>query len=86
MKLLLVVGCANDIFVYNYAKWLKKSMDVSIDVFEFFPSSQQGYGNEYYDNVATAKGYFIPLRRGKMLVDSIVRGKNLKLFLIISTH
>ena len=81
MKLLLVVGCANDIFVYNYAKWLKKSMDVSIDVFEFFPSSQQGYGNEYYDNVATAKGYFIPLRRGKMLVDSIVRGKNLKLFL-----
>ena len=51
MKLLLIVGCANDIFVYNYAKWLKKSMNVSIDIFEFFPSSQQSFGTEYYDNV-----------------------------------
>lgn len=81
MKLLLIVGCANDIFVYNYAKWLKKSMSVSIDIFEFFPSSQQSFGADYYDNVTTAEGYFLPFRRGKMLIDSIVRGNSLKSFL-----
>lgn len=81
MKLLLVVGCANDIFVYNFAKWVKKSMNVSIDVFEFFPSSQQPFGTEYYDSVNTAQGYFLPFRRGKMLIDSFVRGKSLKSFL-----
>ena len=81
MRLLLTVGCANDIFIYNYAKWLKKSMDVSIDIFEFFPSSQQSFGTEYYDNVKTAKGYFLPFRRGKLLIDSIVRGRCLKMFL-----
>lgn len=81
MKLLLIVGSTSSIFVYNYAKWLKKSMNVSIDIFEFFPSSQQSYGTEYYDNVKTAKGYFLPFRRGKMLIDSIVRGYSLKSFL-----
>jgi len=81
MKILLIVGSTSSIFVYNYAKWLKKSMNVSIDIFEFFPSSQQSYGTEYYDNVKTAKGYFLPFRRGKMLIDSIVRGYSLKSFL-----
>ena len=81
MKILLIVGSTSSIFVYNYAKWLKKSMNVSIDIFEFFPSSQQSFGTEYYDNVKTAKGYFLPFRRGKMLIDSIVRGYCLKSFL-----
>ena len=72
MKLLLIVGCANDIFVYNYAKWLKKSMSVSIDIFEFFPSSQQSFGAEYDDSVTIAEGYFLPFRRGKMLIDSSI--------------
>jgi glycosyltransferase involved in cell wall biosynthesis len=57
------------------------SIDVTIDVFEFFPSSQQGYGTENYDSVATAKGYFLPFRRGKTLFDSIVRGKSLHTYL-----
>lgn len=81
MKLLLIVGTANDIFIYNYAKWLKKSMDVTIDVFEFYPSKQQGYGNEYYDNVTSAKGCVLPISRGKSIVDVIVRGRNLNKFL-----
>lgn len=54
MKLLLVVGTANDLIIYNYAKWLKKSIDVHIDVFEFFPNKNSRYGNEYYDEVASA--------------------------------
>lgn len=81
MKLLLIVGSANDIFIYNYAKWLKKSMDVTIDVFEFYPSNQQGYGNEYYDNVTSAKGYQLPLPKGSGLVDAFVRAHCLKKFL-----
>ena len=81
MKLLLVVGAANDIFIYNYAKWLKKSMNISIDVFEFYPSEQQGYGKEFYDHVETAKGLFLPFRRGKDLVDDIARGRDLKVYL-----
>ena len=81
MKLLLIVGTANDIFIYNYAKWLKKSMDVTIDVFEFYPSKQQEYGNEYYDNVTSAKGCVLPISRGKSIVDVIVRGRNLNKFL-----
>ena len=42
MELLLVAGTSNDIFIYNYAKWLKKTMDCRIDVFEFSPSAFQG--------------------------------------------
>ncbi len=54
MKLLLVVGTANDVFVYNMAKWLKACMeDISIDVFEFNHSRSQGYTNDYFDNVYT---------------------------------
>lgn len=79
MKLLLIVGSANDIFIYNYAKWLKKSMDVTIDVFEFYPSTQQGYGNEYYDSLTTAKSCGIPGVRG--YVDPFVKGRNLTSYL-----
>ncbi len=79
MKLLLIVGSANDIFIYNYAKWLKASMDVSIDVFEFYPSKQQGYGNEYYDSVTSAKSCGIP--RLRIHIDSFVKGRNLTSFL-----
>jgi glycosyltransferase involved in cell wall biosynthesis len=81
MKLLLIVGSANDIFIYNYAKWLKKSMDVSIDVFEFYPSKQQGYGNENYNSVSSATGYLLPTKKGKGVIDPIVRTHNLSSFL-----
>lgn len=76
MKLLLIVGAANDIFIYNYAKWLKKSIDVSIDVFEFYPSKKQGYSYEYYDKVVSAKKCKIPIV--KRYVDSYIKGKSLK--------
>ena len=79
MKLLLVVGTANDIFIYNYSKWLKKSMDVTIDVFEFYNSTQQGYSNKYYDSVTTAKGCSIPWIRG--YVDCFIQGRMLSTFL-----
>lgn len=81
MKLLLIVGYANDIFIYNYAKWLKASMDVRIDIFEIFNSTEQSFDNKYYERVSSAKGYLLPLPKGKGLIDSIVRGRCLKKFL-----
>lgn len=54
MKILLIVGTANDVFIYNFAKWLKLKMKgIFIDVFEFFPDKSQVYDNEYYDNLIT---------------------------------
>ena len=32
MKLLMIVGQADDIFIVNMAKWLKKTMDIEIDI------------------------------------------------------
>lgn len=55
MNLLLVVSNANDVFIYNMAKWLKISMDVTINVFEFHHSHEQDCDYQYYDSVATAK-------------------------------
>lgn len=55
MNLLLVVSNANDIFIYNMAKWLKISMDVTISVFEFHHSYEQDCDYQYYDSVTTAK-------------------------------
>lgn len=81
MKLLLLVGSANDIFIYNYAKWLKASIDVYIDVFEQGDSIPQGFDNRYYDNVNSAKGYLLPLSKGKGLIDAVVRGWCLKKYL-----
>ena len=49
LRLLLIVGCANDIFIYNMAKWLKVKMNVSIDVF-----------GESANNYVTAYGQFWP--------------------------
>lgn len=79
MKLLLIVGTANDIFIYNYAKWLKKSMDVTIDVFEFYPSKQQGFGNEFYENLGSARSCNIPFVRN--YIDPYIKAKNLSSFL-----
>ena len=54
LRLLLVVGSANDIFIYNMAKWLKATMDVELDVFEFWPATQQAYDNTFYDHLYSA--------------------------------
>jgi hypothetical protein len=55
MKLLMIVGFANDIFIYNMAKWLKANMDITIDIIEYNDSTRgtQNFGYEYYDNVIT---------------------------------
>ena len=50
MKILLIVGNANDIFITNMTKWLKASMfDVKIDVFSFFLNNNQ-CKNTYCDD------------------------------------
>ena len=54
LRLLLVVGTANDIFIYNMAKWLKATMDVELDVFEFWPAKQQAYDSTCYDRLYSA--------------------------------
>lgn len=81
IKLLLIVGAANDIFIYNYAKWIKSSISCEIDVFEVYPSVQQDFNNSYYSHVYAAKGYSLPIPKGKQIFDNIVRGINLQRFL-----
>lgn len=42
MRILLIVGSANDIFISSMSKWLKRSIkDLTIDIFEFYPTSSQ---------------------------------------------
>lgn len=56
MKLLLIVGSSNDVFISNMAKWLKHSIaGLTIDVFEFYPSDQQLVNTEFYDSVETVR-------------------------------
>lgn len=51
MKILLVVGGANDIFITNMTKWLKKSLpDSQIDIFSFYDTNKQ-VKNTYSDNI-----------------------------------
>lgn len=53
MKILLIVGSANDIFITNMTKWLKAKMPEStIDIFEFYPTEVQDK-NIYLDNLTT---------------------------------
>lgn len=49
IKLLLVVGSADSIFVHDYAMWLKRSLDISVDVYELERKSQRVYDEAYYD-------------------------------------
>lgn len=54
MKILLIVGSANDIFITNMTKWLKASMtDSTIDIFEFFPTTTQE-NNTYFDDLGSS--------------------------------
>lgn len=50
MKLLMVVGSADSIFVYHLAKWLKQSMDITIDIYELERTDKRIYNNQYYDS------------------------------------
>ena len=78
-KLLMVVGSANDIFVYNMAKWLKKSMDIQIDIYEFYPDNNQCFGYEYYDSVESAPNCNIKYLR--IFINPILKGRALDNFL-----
>lgn len=56
MRILLVVTSANDVFIYNLAKWLKKSLDCSLDAFELFSSTTANQENSdgLFETVETA--------------------------------
>lgn len=45
MRILLVVTSANDVFIYNFAKWLKESLDCTLDAFELYPSTSANQEN-----------------------------------------
>ena len=55
LRLLLVVGSANDTFIYHMARWLKASMPVEIEVFECAPAQHQSFDNSFYDRVVSAR-------------------------------
>ena len=79
MRVLLIVGSANDIFIYNYAKWLKSSIDINIDVFEFYPSAAQGFNSEYFNNVTSPKESYSFY--GARYISPFFLAKNLKRFI-----
>ena len=82
MKLLLVVGSAKDVFIYNMAKWLKASMDVDIDVFEFYSSTQQN-DYRYYKSVSSARNvWFTKIKGFRVLTTPFYYAKELDSFLI----
>ena len=63
MKILIVTHTSNDIFIYNFCKWLKIfEPGWEIDIFEFYSNPAQGFTNEYYDSVTT-----VPRSKNKFL-------------------
>lgn len=86
MRLLILIWTAGDVISYNYIKWLKHSMDVTIDVFECSHSKESKYYNEYYNELETAAtnrffekiGFlrglnYLPMRRS---LEKFLRGKH----------
>lgn len=66
MKLLLVVGTANDIFIGNMVKWLKASIDdLTIDVYQLYERKKQGDWTMYYKEVHTTPSN--PLEKMKVI-------------------
>ena len=55
VKILLIVGDASNVFSYNYAKWIKQSMECQIDVFDFYPTNSRAEEQLCFDNVYSAK-------------------------------
>lgn len=83
MKILLVVEASNDVFIYNYAKWLKKSLDCVIDVFEFIDNNTQGFSKEYYDHVfsANCNRWFKDIIGVRSVLGAHYKSHDLSLFL-----
>ncbi|MBO7271953.1 MAG: glycosyltransferase [Bacteroidaceae bacterium] len=83
MKILLIVGSANDIFITNMTKWLKASMPGStIDIFEFYPTKVQDK-NIYLDNLTTlnTKVWHDKIKGIRTLLHPFHASKELKKFL-----
>ena len=84
MRLLMIVGSADSIFIYNMAKWLKETMDITIDVYELEPIEKKIYDNRFYDSRNTGK---YPSPNDKILyatsekVRPFIRSFQLKSFL-----
>lgn len=83
MKLLLVVGTANDVFIYNYSKWLKTSMNITIDIFEFFPQYSQGFNENFFDNIYSVNinTWFKNIRGLRHFISPFYESKQLECFL-----
>ena len=57
-KILLIGTSASDVFIHNMAKWLKRSMDCTVDAFELYPSStanQESGSSSLFNVIETAK-------------------------------
>ena len=83
MKILLIVGSANDIFITNMTKWLKTKMsDVTIDIFEFYPSNSQG-NNTFMDNLGSTNPdvWHNKIRGIRTLIYPFYASRTLKKFL-----
>lgn len=63
MKILIVTHTSNDIFIYNFAKWIKYYQpNWEIDVFEYYTNNAQGFDLKFYNNVET-----VPVFQNKYL-------------------
>lgn len=51
MKALVIIANSRDIYAYNILKWMKKSMDVDIDVFEWDNKEDQNMDSTPYCNL-----------------------------------
>lgn len=82
MRLLLIVGTANDVFIYNMAKWLKASMDITIDVIEMHSSleSNQNYPLDLFNKVYTLnkKTFLASIPGIRLITKEISYNKQIK--------
>lgn len=63
MKILIVTHTSNDIFIYNFLKWLTWSRpDWDVEVFEFYSNVKQSYDVKQFAAVTT-----VPLSTNKLL-------------------
>ena len=54
VKILLVVGSGNSVFIQNYAKWIKKNMSCTISVFQI--DARGSSHSPYYDDIDCTAG------------------------------
>lgn len=85
MKILLIVGRRNDIFINNMAKWLKRSMpDLELDVFDFYPTDAASYSDEYYTHIGEGSdptGWYCHFRGVSSIIGPVHEARQLETFL-----